>query len=190
MGNHAQCWQNWLISGYRLRPLTLMPLTGTVIGSSFQARTMNQSLSRREFIVAASATAAAATLLPSGLALGQEFKTKIRKAKIIGPVTENTLMPLKEAGFDGVETTTVCDDAKASHSREVAEKMGMRVHSVLRGWMEFNSDNPKQVEDSLEQTRASLRAAHAYGADDILLVPCRVGGMPMPEPWEFKIEFD
>src|SRR3954470_7613794 len=138
---------------------------------------MNQSLSRREFLVAASATAATAALLPSGLALGQEFKTKIRKAKIIGPVTENTLTPLKEAGFDGVETTFICEDERAVHSREVAEKMGMRVHSVLRGWMEFNSDNPKQVEDSLEATRASMRSAHVYGADDILLVPCRVGGM-------------
>src|SRR5438094_5310550 len=66
----------------------------------------------------------------------------------------------------------------------------MRVHSVLRGWMDFNSDNPKTVEDSLEQTRKALRAAKAYGADDILLVPCRVGGMPMPQPWEFDIEFD
>src|SRR6202034_3799985 len=42
----------------------------------------------------------------------------------------------------------------------------------------------------LEDTRKALRAAKAYGADDILLVPCRIGGMPMPEPWEFNIEFD
>src|SRR5262249_16747897 len=30
----------------------------------------------------------------------------------------------------------------------------------------------------------------AYGADAILLVPCRVSGMPMPEAWEFDVAFD
>src|SRR5205085_2302615 len=66
----------------------------------------------------------------------------------------------------------------------------MRVHSVLRGWMEFNSKDPKAVESSLESTRKALRAAKAYGADAILLVPCRVGGMPMPKPQEFAVEFE
>ncbi|MEI6392073.1 MAG: hypothetical protein WCT12_13320 [Verrucomicrobiota bacterium] len=36
----------------------------------------------------------------------------------------------------------------------------------------------------------ALRAAKGYGADAILLVPCRVGGMAMPEAWEFDIAFD
>jgi L-ribulose-5-phosphate 3-epimerase len=109
---------------------------------------------------------------------------------IVGPVTESALMPLKEAGFDGVETTHICPEEEAARGKLVAEKMGMRVHSVLRGWMEFNSDDPAKVETSLENTRKALRAAKAYGADDILLVPCRVSGMPIPDPWEFDITFD
>lgn len=109
---------------------------------------------------------------------------------IVGEVTEAALQPLKDAGFDGVETTHICPEAEAAQGRAVAQKLGMRVHSVLRGWMEFNSDDGKKVEDSLDQTRKALRAASAYGADAILLVPCRVGGMPMPEPWEFQIAFD
>jgi L-ribulose-5-phosphate 3-epimerase len=109
---------------------------------------------------------------------------------IVGQVTEAALLPLKEAGFQGVETTHICPEPEAAQGRAVAEKLGMRVHSVLRGWMEFNSDDPKKVEDSLEKTRLALRAAKAYGADAILLVPCRIGGMPMPEPWEFDIAFD
>jgi len=68
--------------------------------------------------------------------------------------------------------------------------MGLKVHSVLRGWMDFNSTDEKKVEDSLEKTRLALRAAKGYGADAILLVPCRIGGMPMPQAWEFDIEFD
>jgi L-ribulose-5-phosphate 3-epimerase len=144
-------------------------------------------LTRRGFL----ATATAATALCAGFpALGGEYRGKLRKAMIIQAVTEEALRPLKEAGFDGVESTNVCPEAEAVKGRAVAEGMGMRVHSVLRGWMEFNSSDPKKVEAGLESTRMALRAAKAYGADDILLVPCRVNGMAMPEPWEFKIEFD
>jgi len=114
----------------------------------------------------------------------------LRKATIVGTVTEAALKPLKAAGFEGVETTHVCPEAQAAAGRAVAEGMGMRAHSVLRGWMEFNSDDPKKVEASLEKTRDALRAAKAYGADAILLVPCRIGGMAMPEPWAFRVELD
>jgi hexulose-6-phosphate isomerase len=147
---------------------------------------MLQPLSRRRFLAAAGAAA----LLPRISASAANFRGRIRKAMIIGKVTESALHPLKEAGFDGVETTHICPEDEAAAGRAVAEKLGMRVHSVLRGWMDFNSEDPGKVEESLEKTRLALRAAKAYGADDILLVPCRVGGMAMPEPWEFDIEFD
>jgi len=145
------------------------------------------SLTRREFLAATAAAAVSASATPVG---AQEFHGKLRKAKIIGPVTSAFLGPLKEAGFDGVETTDVCAEKDAEAHRAIAEKLGMRVHSVLRGWMEFNSEDERRVEDTIEQTRKALRAARGYGADAILLVPCRIGGMPMPEPWEFDIEFD
>jgi len=35
-----------------------------------------------------------------------------------------------------------------------------------------------------------LGGAQAFGADAVLLVPCRIGGMKMPLPWEFLIDFD
>ena len=146
-------------------------------------------LNRRRFL-AASAIATSFALIPGFSSAAGQFKHRIRKAMIVGPVTEAALKPLKDAGFDGVETTHICPEAEAAKGRAVAESMGMRVHSVLRGWMEFNSEDPAKVESSLEQTRKALRAAHAYGADDILLVTCRVGGMPMPEPWNFDIDFD
>ena len=109
---------------------------------------------------------------------------------IVKEVTEAALEPLKAAGFQGVETTHICPEAEAAAGRAVAEKLGMKIHSVLRGWMEFNSEDPKKVGDSLENVRKALRAAKAYRADAILVVPCRVGGMPMPEAWEFEIAFD
>ena len=140
---------------------------------------------RREFLAASAAAAAFSALAPGA----EIFKGKLHKAMIVDAVTESALAPLKEAGFEGVETRN-CDDTKAAAAHDVAQSMSMRIHSVMRGWMKFNSEDPAAVEKSLEETRQSLRAAKAYGADDILLVPCRIGGMPMPEPWEFKIEFD
>ena len=150
---------------------------------------MSSPLSRREFLAHTTAVAAVA-LMPALAVSAATFRGRIRKAKIVGEVTEAVLQPLKDAGFDGVETTHICPEEEAATGRTVAEKLGMRVHSVLRGWMEFNSNDPKKVEDSLEKTRKALRAAQAYRADTILLVPCRVGGMAMPEPWEFDISFD
>ena len=144
---------------------------------------------RRQFLNRAAAATAFA-LLPATCLRAAPYRTSIRKAMIVKEVTEAALNPLKEAGFNGVETTHICAESEAGQGRAVAEKLGMRVHSVLRGWMEFNSDDPAKVQDSLEKTRLALRAARAYGADAILLVPCRVGGMPMPEAWEFDIVFD
>ncbi len=56
--------------------------------------------------------------------------------------------------------------------------------------MKFNSDKPDEVEGTIAKTETSLRAAQAYGADAILLVPCRIDKVKMPQAWEFKIEFD
>jgi L-ribulose-5-phosphate 3-epimerase len=150
---------------------------------------MLHSLNRRQFLASAS-VAGSLTLLSPLRTWGESFRGKIRKAMIVGEVTEKALEPLKAAGFEGVETTHICPEEEAAKGRAVAEKLGMRVHSVLRGWMEFNSDDTKKVEDSLENVRKALRAARAYGADAVLVVPCRVSGMPMPEAWEFEIAFD
>ena len=150
---------------------------------------MLQHLNRRQFIT--NTTAVSLFTILSGLPVrAANFRGKIRKAMIVKEVTEHALEPLKAAGFPGVETTYICPEEEATKGRAVAEKLGMRVHSVLRGWMEFNSEDPQKVEDSLEKVRMALRAAKAYGADAILVVPCRVGGMAMPEPWEFDIAFD
>jgi L-ribulose-5-phosphate 3-epimerase len=156
---------------------------------SAYTQSMNPPLNRRQFLASAAiATAAGLTLgLPARAA---SFKGQLRKAMIVGEVTEAALQPLKNAGFQGVETTHICPEDEAAKGRATAEKLGMRVHSVLRGWMEFNSEDPAKVADGLEKTRLALRAARGYAADAILLVPCRIGGMPMPEAWEFDIAFD
>jgi hexulose-6-phosphate isomerase len=58
----------------------------------------------------------------------------------------------------------------------------------MRGWTNFN--DPAKYGADIESVKTALRAASAYGADTILLVPCRIGGMKMPEAWDFDIDFD
>jgi len=150
---------------------------------------MKKAVNRREFL----ATSAAAGLgLAATRRLGAgEFKTTLKKALICGKPTEKHLAQLKAAGFDGVETNAAdASPAEAEACRKVAEKVGMKIHSVLRGWMQFNSTDAAKVEATIAKTETALRAAQGYGADAILLVPCRIGGMKMPQPWEFDIEFD
>jgi hexulose-6-phosphate isomerase len=153
---------------------------------------MKHGISRRQFVAGAAAAGLGVT---ASRMFGAEppFKTTLKKAMIIGKPDEAGLKKLKAAGFDGAETqacTASPDEAKAC--REVAEKLGMKIHSVLRGWMQFNSPDPDAVARSIAETEVALRAAQGYGADAILLVPCRIGGkdMPMPEAWEFQLEFD
>jgi hexulose-6-phosphate isomerase len=44
--------------------------------------------------------------------------------------------------------------------------------------------------DSVAKMQTALKTAKAYGADTVLYVPCIVGGVPMPEAWQFDIRFD
>jgi hexulose-6-phosphate isomerase len=147
-------------------------------------------MSRREF-VATSAGAVAGLAWGLGVeAEGQgPFKHTLHKALIVGKPTEENLKPIKEAGFEGVEAGII-PPAEAAEARKVAEGLGLRIHSVLRGWAQFNSDKTEEVEESFNTTVDALKAAQAYGADAILLVPCRIGVEPMPEPWEFQVKFD
>jgi len=149
---------------------------------------MANDFTRRQFL----ATSACAT---TGGALSLQSRARaadaerLKKALIVGQPTEEVLKPIKEAGFDGVEAGVVSPE-DAAEAKKIAEGLGLRIHSVLRGWMAYNSEKPEELQASFKQTEAALRAAQAYGADAILLVPCRIGGMAMPEAWDFKIQYD
>jgi L-ribulose-5-phosphate 3-epimerase len=151
---------------------------------------MRKNLSRREFLAGSASVAAV-------LALGSKPKLDIktpperafRKALIVEKPNEEILKKVKDAGFDGIETGAA-SPAEATKVRKTAEKLEMRIHSVLRGWARFNSENPADLEETAARTVSALHAARAYGADAILLVPCRIKAQPMPEPWEFHIRFD
>jgi hexulose-6-phosphate isomerase len=147
---------------------------------------MPSRCNRRDFLGASAAAAAGVTL--GARAVANDTKTKYGKA-LIGNPSEQTFAAWKQAGFDGMEARGAnASPAEAEQGRRLAEKAGMQIHSVLRGWTNFN--NPDKVAGDIESVKTALRAAQAYGATAVLLVPCRVGGMAMPEPWQFDIEFD
>jgi L-ribulose-5-phosphate 3-epimerase len=155
---------------------------------------MKSNFSRREFLATSTAVAAGLGFglgaLPNrSRAAEAGFKTKLHKALIVNKPTEDELKRLKDAGFDGVEAG-ILPPEEAAACRKVGEKCDMRIHSVLRGWAEFNSDDPSKVDKTFAVTEDALRAAQAYGANAVLLVPCRISGMKMPAPRQFAIEFD
>jgi hexulose-6-phosphate isomerase len=157
---------------------------------------MKADLTRRQFLTTSALVAAGcAAQLGSNLSdakaadAATQFKTRLHKALIVPHPTEDGLKRLRDAGFEGVEGGVI-PPAEAEKCRAIADKLGMRIHSVLRGWAEFNNPDKSQVEQSYATTEAALRAAQAFGADAVLLVPCRVNGVRMPRPWEFLIEFD
>ena len=146
---------------------------------------MSCSVTRREFLAATAVSGAG--LLAAGRLEGATFKTTLKKA-MIGTPNEVTLKRWKEAGFNGMESTDRgASPEKAAAARRMAEDLGMRIHSVLYGWANFNT---KSVEKDIASVEVALRACQGYGADALLLVPCRIGGMPMPQAWDFDIEFD
>jgi hexulose-6-phosphate isomerase len=152
---------------------------------------MRPTIDRRDFLATAAGIAGLVSGAASaGAAPETMFTTKLSKAMITRAAPDSdTLKRLKDAGFDGVEAG-IAPPEDAARAREAAEKIGMRIHSVLRGWAQFNSTDPAKVEESLAVTERALRAAQAYGADAVLLVPCRIRVTPAPRPWEFLIDYD
>jgi L-ribulose-5-phosphate 3-epimerase len=154
-------------------------------------------MTRRQF-VATGAAIAGVGLLPNISTVAAETEKKAEPGpfrhpfhKAVFATPRDDLRKIKEAGFEGIE----CLDWNVSpevarEGRKKVEAAGLRIHSVLRGWVDFNSTKANEVEDSLGSATVAIRAAQAYGADTILLVPCKVVGVPMPNPWEFDIDFD
>jgi L-ribulose-5-phosphate 3-epimerase len=152
---------------------------------------MPNHLTRREFLAtAAAATAAGTALLGTGQLEAAAWKTTIKKS-LIGVPDEALLKSWKAAGFEGMESTDRgASPEKATEARKMAEALGMKIHSVLYGWANFNQ--AAAFDKDIASVEVALRACQGYGADALLLVPCRIGTkeMKMPQPWEFDIDFD
>ena len=152
------------------------------------------NIKRRDFLVVG-ATALAAAGLPrvtrgaEGCCAGP-FKTVLKKALIRQRLTPEVVNVLKDNGYPGVELQDKkVTEAEARAARRLADDEGLKIHSFMGGWFEFNAKDPAKRRAAIETAKKNLRLASAYGASVILIVPGRVGGS-MPKPSEFKLTFD
>jgi hexulose-6-phosphate isomerase len=134
-------------------------------------------MNRRTFLTAGAATAlmrpatkAAPTRLPIKKAV--EFEMLPKKASIA-----DRLQMARDAGFEEIECPTMPDEREAEEVKKASEKTGLRIHSVmnLAHWdYPLSSADPDVVAKSVEGMHTSLRNAHFWGADTVLLVPAVV----------------
>ncbi|MBN2216684.1 MAG: TIM barrel protein [Pirellulales bacterium] len=164
---------------------------------------MSTPLCRRDFL-AGSALAVAGAMAGGPFSLTARaasqdepsFKTTPHKA-MIGYPSEETLKKWKAVGIEGMEArgekSWRRSPVDAAKDHLMAERLGMRIHSVMFGWANLNNPDSGTVARDIDNITTALRAAQGYGADDVLLVPCRIDEsktMPIPNPWEFDVRFD
>jgi len=156
---------------------------------------MQRQWTRRDFMTTTALGAVAATANLNGfssVARADEsaatYKTQLHSAFILGKADKKRFEELAAVGIEGVEISGWnVEVADARKARKDAEEVGIRIHSVMRGWTNFN--NADSAKADIESVKKALAAAAAFGASAILLVPCRIGN-PGPKPWDFKIDFD
>ena len=149
-------------------------------------------MNRRDFLKATAAAGIVAGLpAASHAAADPVYKTKLEKALIAQVADDATCERIAKAGFPGVELTrkgiTV---EQAIEGRRTAEKHGLRIHSLMSGGADFNNPDPDARKRSFDVMVERIQVTAAYSASTMLLVPCRVGGMTMPKPSQFSIDFD
>ncbi|HUK18054.1 MAG TPA: sugar phosphate isomerase/epimerase family protein [Bryobacteraceae bacterium] len=129
-------------------------------------------LTRRTFLVATAAGAAAAVGEPLPVRRAVEFNMLPKSAGIL-----DRFAMAREAGFEEIECPTTPDPSEAEEMLAASRKIGLHIHSVMNQehWRSpLSSANPAVVEKSMEGMRTSLHNAKLWGADTVLLVPAVV----------------
>ncbi len=83
----------------------------------------------------------------------------------------------KDAGFEEIECATVDAQSEAEEIKKAAEATKLRIHSVMNQahWkFPLSSSDMSVVDQSLKGLETSLRNAHFWGAETVLLVPAVV----------------
>ena len=133
-------------------------------------------MNRREFVATA---AAAALAVPAASAA----RLPIRKGILISMLPKNLsledgMRAAVDAGFADIECQTTSNPKRVEEIKTAAEKSGLRIHSVMNmaHWsFPLNSPDAAVVNKSIEGMNTSLRNAHFWGAETVLLVPAVVG---------------
>ncbi len=148
-------------------------------------------MNRRDFLAAGAATGLAAGGPWAGAVVQDPaFKKKIKKAFIAGP-DENSFKKAKDNGFDGVQLGSWNHKPEdARKARETAEKVGIRICSLIRAWVPLDSPNAEEIDKHVASIETALLAAEAFGCSNILLVPALGPKVAVPPSHEFDIDMD
>jgi len=127
-------------------------------------------MTRRALLATPAALAAASTRLP------------IKKAVLLSmlPKSMSTLDRFKlavDCGFEQIECPTTEDQRQVEEIKRAADGSGLRIHSVMNmaHWKyPLSSADSSVVAASMKGMETSLRNAHFWGADTVLLVPAVV----------------
>src|SRR5437879_1102191 len=138
------------------------------------------TMNRRRFL-AGSAGAAAVSSVMSPLAQASA-RLPIKKAVEFemlpkGMSVADRFQMARDAGFAEIECPTMPDEHEAEEVKKAEEKTGLRIHSVMNmaHWKyPLSSADPAVVAESVKGMQTSLRNAHFWGADTVLLVPAVV----------------
>src|SRR5713226_8903927 len=128
-------------------------------------------MTRRTFVATSTAALAAASA-----------RLPIKKAVLLSmlPRSMSMLDRFKlavECGFEQIECPTTEDPAQAEEIKRAGEGSGLRIHSVMNQahWKyPLSSGDPAVAATSVKGMETSLRNAHFWGADTVLLVPAEV----------------
>ena len=128
-------------------------------------------MTRRDFVAAAALPALAASnrlpirkavlfeMLPKSLSIADRFKLAT------------------DTGFEATECPTTPDQSTADEIRKASESARLPIHSVMNmaHWKyPLSSADPAVVAESIKGMETSLRNAHFWGAETVLLVPAVV----------------
>jgi hexulose-6-phosphate isomerase len=129
-------------------------------------------MTRRTFVAASAAPMLAArsgrlpiqkgvllSMLPQNLSFADRFKMAV------------------DVGFEVLECPTITDEREAEEIKKAADGARLRIHSVMNmaHWkFPLSSSDPAVVAESMKGMETSLRNAHLWGADTVLLVPAVV----------------
>src|SRR5262249_32326922 len=129
-------------------------------------------MQRRTFL----ATAAAPFLIASPARLPIRKAVEFNMLPATLPIADRFHLA-HEGGFEAIECPTTPDPSAAEEILAASKSAKLPIHSVMNAehWRSpLSSADPAVVEKSMEGMRTSLRNAHLWGADTVLLVPAVV----------------
>jgi hexulose-6-phosphate isomerase len=134
---------------------------------------MSKFTSRRSFLSACAGAVLAQRVGAAG---------RLRKGILINMLPrqlsyQERFQMARDAGFQEIECETTPDPREAEQMKTASEQTGLRIHSVLNTShrkFPLSLADPAAVAEGAKGVETSLRNAHLWGADAILLVPARV----------------